>query len=109
MAKPKRHVFICVNQRPEGHPKGSCSQKDSLGVWQKFADVLNQRQLFDQVMVSGVRSCLGPCQVGPIVVVYPDAVWYGNVKDSDVEEIFNSHLIGGQPVERLIIPDELLG
>ena len=109
MPKPKNHVLICTNQRPEGHPRGSCFQKNSMGVWQKFADILNQKQAFDTVMVSGVRSCLGPCQMGPIVVVYPDGVWYGNVTEADVEEIFESHLINGKPVERLILPDEVFG
>lgn len=106
MPKPKHHVLICTNQRPEGHPRGSCIHKNSMAVWQKFADVLNQKQMFDTVLVSGVRSCLGPCQLGPIVVVHPDNVWYGNVTDKDVEEIFESHLVNGKPVERLIIPEE---
>jgi (2Fe-2S) ferredoxin len=42
------------------------------------------------------------------VVVYPEAVWYGHVTPADVDEIIDSHIIGGQPVERLIIPDSLL-
>jgi (2Fe-2S) ferredoxin len=42
------------------------------------------------------------------VVVYPEAVWYGHVSPADVDEIIESHIIGGRPVERLIIPDSLL-
>jgi (2Fe-2S) ferredoxin len=40
--------------------------------------------------------------------VYPEAVWYGRVTIGDVDEIIDSHIIGGQPVERLLIPDDLL-
>lgn len=77
-----------------------------MNIWQKFADVLNRRQMFDTVLISGVRSCLGPCGSGPVVVVHPDNVWYGPVTEADVEEIFDSHLAGGRPVERLMIPEE---
>jgi len=53
-------------------------------------------------------GCLDQCEVGPTVVVYPEAVWYGHVTPADVDEIIDSHIIGGQPVERLVIPDSLL-
>jgi (2Fe-2S) ferredoxin len=53
-------------------------------------------------------GCLDQCEIGPTVVVYPEAVWYGHVTPADVDEIIESHIIGGQPVERLIIPDYLL-
>ncbi len=105
MPKPNKHVFICTNQRPEGHPRGSCAARGTMKVWQKFAEILNEKQLFNEVAVSGVRSCLGPCGMGPIVVVYPDNVWYGQVTEADVSEIFESHLIGGNPVERLVLPE----
>jgi (2Fe-2S) ferredoxin len=47
--------------------------------------------------------------MGPVVVVYPDGVWYGGVKQEDVEEIFESHFVNGKPVERLLVPDEMFG
>lgn len=109
MPKPKKHVFICTNQRPEGHPRGSCSINNAMGIWQKFADILNTKQLYNDILISGVRSCMGPCSLGPVVVIYPDNVWYGKVTDSDVEEIFQSHLIDGNPVERLVLADEVIG
>ena len=109
MPKPKFHVFICVNQRPDGHPKGSCAQKNALGVWQKFTDIVIARNMGGAVLISGVRSCLGPCQMGPVVVVYPEGVWYAGVKPDDVEEIFESHFANGKPVERLIAPNEVFG
>ncbi len=53
-------------------------------------------------------GCLDQCEVGPTVVVYPEAVWYDGVTAEDVDEIIASHIVGGKPVERLIIPDEVL-
>jgi len=53
-------------------------------------------------------GCLDQCEHGPNIVVYPDAVWYGKVTEADVEEIIESHIVGGKPVERLRLPDSCL-
>lgn len=53
-------------------------------------------------------GCLDQCEHGPNVVIYPEAVWYGRVSMQDVEEIVDSHIVGGKPVERLLIPDSCL-
>ena len=47
--------------------------------------------------------CLGRCEHGPVAVVYPDDVWYQYIDEEDVDEIIESHLMGGKEVERLII------
>jgi (2Fe-2S) ferredoxin len=52
------------------------------------------------VLVTG-SSCLGPCEQGPTVVVYPDGVWYSQIKESDVPVILDEHIGKGQPVARL--------
>jgi (2Fe-2S) ferredoxin len=48
-------------------------------------------------------GCFGICDKGPIVVVYPEGVWYGNVSPDDVERIMDEHIEGGTPVEDLLI------
>ena len=53
-------------------------------------------------------GCLDQCEHGPTVVVYPEAVWYGRVTLADVDEIIASHILGGQPVTRLMIADSCL-
>jgi (2Fe-2S) ferredoxin len=53
-------------------------------------------------------GCLDQCEHGPVVVVYPEAVWYGNVRPADAEEIVAEHLVGGRPVERLRIAEDCL-
>jgi (2Fe-2S) ferredoxin len=53
-------------------------------------------------------GCLDQCEHGPVMVVYPEAVWYGNVRPEDAAEIVTEHLVGGRPVERLRIAAECL-
>lgn len=108
MARPERHVFVCMQNRPEGHPRPSCGQKNAASVAEEFYIQLQQRQLFDKVAVS-TSSCLGPCTEGPSVLVYPEGVMYGGVGREDVAEIFEQHLEKGVPVERLLMPKEIWG
>ncbi len=102
MFKYRHHIFVCINQRPPGHPKGDCASKGSRAVFQKFQEETEKRQLWDSVMVNGT-TCLGPCSTGPTVVVYPDGVWYGKVTVQDVEEIMDQHILEGKPVQRLLL------
>ena len=96
------HIFVCINQRPAGHPKGCCASKGSRDVLQKFQEELERRQLLGTVMVNGA-TCLGPCATGPSVVIYPEGTWYGQVKLDDVNEIIEQHVVGRKPVERLLL------
>ena len=98
----KHHVFVCINQRPAGHPKGCCASKGSRDILQRFQEELERRQLFGSMMVNG-STCLGPCDAGPTVVIYPEGTWYGQVKADDIKDIIEQHLIGGKPVERLLL------
>ena len=67
-----------------------------------------QRQLFDKVQVT-TTGCLGPCTEGPSVLVYPEGVMYQSVKREDVATIFDEHLLGDKPVERLLMPKAIWG
>jgi (2Fe-2S) ferredoxin len=100
--KYRHHVFICINQRPAGHPKGDCASKASRDVFQKFQEEVEKRQLWESVAVNGT-TCLGPCNLGASVVIYPEGTWYGQVTPKDVEEIVEQHIVGGKPVERLLL------
>jgi len=55
-----------------------------------------------KIRVNGSR-CMDRCEEGPVCVVYPDAVWYTYVDELDLDEIIESHLQNGIPVERLKI------
>ncbi len=103
MAKPLKHVFVCVQRRPEGHPRGACSQRACDEVLNAFLGEVQQRKLFDKIAVTNT-GCLGPCGFGVSVLVYPEGVMYGRVTANDVTAIIDEHLLGNNPVERLRVP-----
>jgi (2Fe-2S) ferredoxin len=102
MAKREQYVFLCNNQRPPGHPRGCCRDRNSIPIWERFAELLEKKGLDEKVRIVGT-TCLGPCEAGAVVAIYPDDVWYGRLNVEDVEEIVESHLLGGKPVERLVL------
>ena len=99
------HVFVCDQQKPEGVP--CCAARGSGQVLEALRREVAARGLVDTVQVTACGS-LGLCEHGPNLVVYPDAVWYGAVTPADVDEIIESHIIGGKPVERLVLADSCL-
>lgn len=74
----------------------------------EFGHQLEARQLYGRIAVTRT-GCLGPCDLGPTVLVYPEGVMYGKVTTGDVAEIIEGHLLGGRPVERLKVPAEIWG
>lgn len=100
MPRPLKHVFVCSQTRPPGHPRGSCAQKGCNDVLQTFWQELQKRNLFDRISIT-YSGCLGPCDFGPNVVVYPEGVMYSKVTKDDVAAIFDEHLLGDKPVARL--------
>lgn len=104
MPKPEKYVFVCTNQRPPGHPRGSCVDKMSVEVLQQFRDLQGEKGLITFKVVA--TGCLEPCLAGPTVYVAPDDVWYGGVTLNDVEPIIDQHLVGGKPVAMLIIDED---
>jgi len=100
----KHHIFICENLRDASDPKGSCAAKGSAQIRTAMKEQIKQLGLRGEVRANQ-SGCLDACEFGPSVVVYPEGVWYGGVKPEDVTEILESHIIGGKPVERLLIKD----
>jgi len=102
MNKPKYHIFVCTSSRPNGQQKGFCHGKNALLIMETFLEEVQDRGLGGEVLVTNT-GCLGICAQGPIVIVYPDNVWYSSVSPADVEEIMDEHIEGGEPVSRLVI------
>lgn len=94
MGQYERHVFVCTSGE-------TCPEQ---GDTEKFVKILRERarQLGRPGDVRiNKAGCFSQCGRGPMIVFYPDDVWYAGVKESDLEEIFTSHIVGGRPVERL--------
>lgn len=98
----KRHVFFCLNKRDDGNI--CCSNHDAETM---FEYTKNQVKSLGQHSKGNMRinraGCLGRCSEGPVLVVYPEAVWYTYVDKEDIDEIVASHLQQGKVVERLKI------
>lgn len=108
MPKPLKHVFVCVQRRPEGHPRGSCMNHRSDEVLNEFLMEVQARNLSEKIAVTST-GCLGPCGQGPTVLVYPEGILYGKVNKGNVKEIVERHLLDGQPVARLQAPADVWG
>lgn len=106
MPRPEKHVFVCTQNRPEGHPRGSCGQKGCADVMNEFMNEIQARNLFDKIGLTNT-GCMGPCMLGASVLVYPEGVMYGRVTKEDVKTIIEEHLLGDKPVERLKVPAEV--
>lgn len=108
MPKPEKHVFLCQQARPAGHPRGSCAEKGCAEVAETFWFEMQERNLFGRFAVTNT-GCFGPCGLGPNVLVYPEGVLYSGVSKEDVPTIIEKHLLGGEPVAELLAPAEVWG
>lgn len=98
----QRHVFFCVNQRDSGR---RCCAEYAADEYRAYAKKRMQAaDCHGAGMVRINRSgCLDRCEQGPVLVVYPEGVWYSYVDYEDLDEIIDCHLLQGEIVERLRI------
>ncbi len=96
----KKHIFVCVNERPPESPKGCCAHCHGEEIRVKFVQMIRSAGLKGQVRANK-SGCLDACEIGASVVIYPLGVWYTGVQAEDVEEIFKTSVLKGEVVERL--------
>lgn len=102
MVQPKYHVFVCTSCRVTGEQKGFCFNKGSVDIVARLMEEIDLNDLSSEVMVTNT-GCFGICDKGPIMVVYPQGVWYGSLTPDDIPEIVESHFLEDTVVERLTI------
>lgn len=94
LAKYARHVFVCTGPR--------CAPGESEGLYKSLKKRLEELGLYRKPELGPVKRsqchCFGICEKGPIVVVYPEGVWYGEVSPDKLERIIQEHLVQGFPV-----------
>jgi len=102
MSYYQHHVFFCCNQRAEGE---ACCNNHGASEAQAYAkDRIRALQLKGQGKVRiNKAGCMDRCDQGPVLVVYPEGVWYTYIDKEDIEEIIQEHLVHGRVVERLKI------
>lgn len=98
----EQHVFFCMNQREDGRP---CCGAQGAQEAQKHA-----KRRIKQLDLNGAgkirinqSGCLDRCDEGPLLVIYPQGTWYTYVDTDDIDDIIDTHLIGGKIVDRLKI------
>lgn len=102
----QRHVFFCLNERKPG--EACCSQQGAQAAFDRCKAQVKAAGLAGPGKVRVNRAgCLDRCAAGPVVVVYPEGVWYTYVDESDIDEIVDSHLKHGVIVNRLLTPANL--
>ena len=72
----------------------------------EFMNEIQSRNLFEKIGLTNT-GCMGPCMMGPSVLVYPEGIMYGNLQKADVKTIIEQHLIGNEPVTDLMVPAEI--
>ncbi|HEY6562424.1 MAG TPA: (2Fe-2S) ferredoxin domain-containing protein [Polyangiaceae bacterium] len=105
MAQRRRYLFVCVNRRPDGTPKGSCAARGAVELHEKLKRLLKERGLAEVEARACTSSCLDTCWVGPSIAVEPDHYFYGRVQETDLDDIVQA-LASGTRVERLLLAPE---
>lgn len=101
----QQHIFLCTNERDNN--KDCCAKKGSkhllnyLKTKVKMLDKKNEKK----IRVSNA-GCLGRCKLGPILVIYPQGIWYHCQTEEDIDEIIEKQIINKREVSRLLLPDE---
>jgi (2Fe-2S) ferredoxin len=106
MARPEKHILVCTHSRPKDDPKGSCSDRGGKEIAEMFRKEIGDRDLWGRFKLN-TTSCLGVCEFGVSVLVYPENVMYKELKPEDVITIIDQHLLGGNPVEQLQVPADV--
>ena len=92
----KKHILVCTSEKPL-----HCAELGGLLLLQEFRKQVNERNLQNDFYVTKT-GCTDQHSCGPTIIIYPDGIWYKEVKLSDIAEIIESHLLNGKIVERLL-------
>ncbi len=100
------HLLLCVNTKKSL----CCNNLQSLKSWEKLKKVLKEMNLEDPKREEGIilRSkvdCLRICSEGPILLIWPEGVWYKNVSPERIEIIVKRHLLKGVPIKEWILKE----
>lgn len=98
----KKHVFICTNQKAAG--KKCCAESGGEDYLNYLKVKLLELDLHGPGKIRVSKSgCLGRCNSGPGMVIYPDGIWYTYHSFADIDKIIERHLIAGEPVKELLM------
>ena len=100
----KHHVFICDNEREPDHKRGCCAGRNAVELRDYLKSQVKKLKLNGKGKIRiNKAGCLDRCELGPVMVVYPEETWYRPQSTSDIDEILHDHFINGNKVERLML------
>jgi (2Fe-2S) ferredoxin len=107
MASFTHHIFVCGNDREPGHSRGSCGGQRANALRDAFKKAIKAAGVGARVRANSA-GCLDQCEHGPVVVVYPQNIWYGHVGTEDAARIVERTVIAGEIVEDLKLAEDCL-
>lgn len=97
-----KHIFICTNQKSGG--KQCCADSGGVLFFDYLKERLHAAGLHGPQKIRVSKSgCLGRCSEGPVLVIYPEGVWYTYKTPADIDEIIEHHLLEGHTVKHLLL------
>lgn len=100
MEKPRHHIFVCASFRVNGEPQGVCHKKGSTGLLPYLESEIADREIKAAVSSTG---CLKACDHGPVLVIYPENVWYGKVESMSAVDAILDALEEGRVAEEYLL------
>jgi len=102
MSGHKKHIFVCENLRDEKSGRPSCARRRSPEMRSALKQMLKDKGLSNSYRVNQA-GCLGYCEHGPAMVIYPQGIWYGHYTKDDLPEILEASILKDKKIARLEI------
>jgi (2Fe-2S) ferredoxin len=106
--QPTFYIFKCEQSSPPNMPKPSCVSEDTKDLFNHMAQSMMQKGLMGPVQVIRT-SCLGRCQMGPVMLIEPGHHMYVGLNKEKIDKIIDEHLVGGNPITEYLIPEQFWG
>lgn len=101
----EKHVFVCENKRDVSAPRPSCGTKDSAKLRALLKDLAKEKCPGRRIRINS-SGCLDRCELGPVVVSYPEGKWFKLSTEEDVRLFVQGYLVDGRSVQSLELPSE---
>ena len=98
----RHHVFVCTKNKPNGVP--CCAGEGAAAIVEELKKELAANDLTELVQVTAC-GCLGLCEKGPNMIIYPEGTWYTELKTDKISRIVKGHIWDGKPVQDLALED----
>ncbi len=101
MEAPSKHFFVCNSFRLTGEAQGMCNKKKAVSLLQYLSDEIISRGIDAMVSSTG---CLKVCEKGPVLIVQPDNIWYGQMNEERIDALLDGIEEGVLPTEGRLTP-----